>query len=402
MRSRIPGWLWFLLATVVLAQAALHLARPMISYRALFVGASASEVGYVGAAFALLPAVAAVPLGRHAARIRPARLIGAGAGGLGAASILLSRSDSVAALALWSSGLGLAHLLFMAGAQGLTAAGAEPSDRDTYFGWFTAAAGVGQLIGPALGGVVAGGAAPVAAGSSGAATSRALLVAALLAVLAIPTIVPLRDAGSTVTGRPSPTSGAGAAAAGIRRPGVGTAMLAGVSTLGCLDLITVYLPVVGTEAGIGPAAVGALLSLRAATSTASRLLMPLLTPRVERVKLLAAAIALSAPPVALLPIGDTAFLLGVFVALAGLFLGVGQPLSITWLVSLVPPEAQTRALTFRLGANRVGQIIIPGMAGAVAGAAGVGAVFAGLAVLLAVACSATLARSRASDSRPAG
>lgn len=398
-RPRDTPWLWIVLGTTVLTQSALHLVRPMISYRALSVGAGAGEVGYVGAAFALLPAVAALPLGRYAERIGSARLIGTGTAGLAAAALLLARSGSVATLALWSSVLGLAHLLFMVGAQSLTAARTRHDERDRHFGWFTAAAGVGQLIGPALGGVIAAGTAPQA-GTTGTATTGALLAAAVLAALALPVLAPLLVAGREGVDRRFRAAAAQSPRTSLRIPGVGSAMLASVAVLGCLDLVTIYLPVVGTETGVGPAAVGALLSLRAATSTASRLLMPLLTNYVDRVRLLAAAIAMSAPALAVLPLGGNVPTLGILVALCGLFLGVGQPLTITWLVSLVPRATQARALTLRLGANRVGQIVIPSAAGLVAAVAGVGTVFLALGLLQAVTFSTTVLRSRAGGHTP--
>ena len=45
----------------MLTQAALYLARPVTSYRALALGADARAVGLITAAFALVPLVVAVP-----------------------------------------------------------------------------------------------------------------------------------------------------------------------------------------------------------------------------------------------------------------------------------------------------------------------------------------------------
>ena len=53
--SKLPGWLVRVLAGVVLTQAALYLARPVTSYRALALGADARAVGLITAAFALVP-----------------------------------------------------------------------------------------------------------------------------------------------------------------------------------------------------------------------------------------------------------------------------------------------------------------------------------------------------------
>ena len=64
--------------SVVLTQAALFLARPVTSYRALALGADARAVGLITAAFALVPLVVAVPLGRASDRWRPGWLLTGG------------------------------------------------------------------------------------------------------------------------------------------------------------------------------------------------------------------------------------------------------------------------------------------------------------------------------------
>jgi hypothetical protein len=52
--------------------------------------------------------------------------------------------------------------------------------------------------------------------------------------------------------------------------GVPAGMLASLAILATVDVLTAYLRVLGVERGIPPAVVGALLSLRAATSILSR------------------------------------------------------------------------------------------------------------------------------------
>ena len=79
MRPGIPGWLVRLLICVALTQSALNLSRPITSYRALALGADARAIGLITAAYAVLPVLAALPLGRLADRWRPAPLVAAGA-----------------------------------------------------------------------------------------------------------------------------------------------------------------------------------------------------------------------------------------------------------------------------------------------------------------------------------
>jgi hypothetical protein len=116
--------------------------------------------------------------------------------------------------------------------------------------------------------------------------------------------------------------------------------------------------VIGERNGIGPAVVGALLSLRAAASILSRLLIPPMVRSLGRVRLIAVSAAGSALAMAVLP---------------------------------VPDDARGTALAIRLFGNRVGQVATPAVAGLVAGAAGIAAAFWLLGGLLAVA-AATVAR----------
>jgi MFS family permease len=76
---------------------------------------------------------------------------------------------------------------------------------------------------------------------------------------------------------------------------------------------------------------------------------------------------------------------------AGFFLGIGQPLTMSLIVQAVPDDARGTALAIRLFGNRVGQVATPAVAGLVAGAAGIAAAFWLLGGLLVVA-AATVAR----------
>ena len=61
--------------------------------------------------------------------------------------------------------------------------------------------------------------------------------------------------------------------------------------------------------------------------------------------------------------------------MAGFFLGIGQPLTMSLIVQAVPDDARGTALAIRLFGNRVGQVATPAVAGLVAGAAGIAAAF---------------------------
>ena len=101
--------------------------------------------------------------------------------------------------------------------------------------------------------------------------------------------------------------------------------------------------------------VGALLSLRAATSILSRVLIPWMVGQLGRVRLLAASAAGSALLTAALPLAGGTATLGVLLAAAGFLLGIGQPLTMSMVVHAVPEGTSGTALAIRLTGNRFGQ-----------------------------------------------
>ncbi len=383
-----PGWLARILAGVVLTQAALHLARPVTSYRALALGADARAVGLITAAFALVPLVVAVPLGRASDRWRVGYLLTGGIALGAVACVLLGLAGTLWGLALASAVLGLGHLALTLAGQSLIARQAADALHDRDFGLYTAGASLGQLIGPALAGArpQLGGGVPRgrdhprlrrrgrADGPGGAHLVRHR---------------PAR------AGRPGAGPRGGAPAAGraadqrqggarrdVRQPcPAGHRRRDHRLPAGPRD-----------PAGIPPAVVGALLSLRAATSILSRLLIPWMVGRLGRVRLLAASAAGSALLTAALPLSPSTFVLAVLLAAAGFLLGIGQPLTMSMVVQAVPSDTRGTALAIRLTGNRFGQVATPAAAGLVAGAAGVSAAFWLLGGLLGLAALAVVRR----------
>jgi MFS family permease len=386
--AKLPAWLARVLAGVVLAQAALYLARPVTSYRALALGADPRAVGLITAAFALVPLVVALPLGRAADRWRPGYLL---AGGIALASVacaLLGLAGTLPGLALASAVLGLGHLALTLAGQSLIALQSADALHDRDFGLYAAAASLGQLIGPALAGL----ALASAGGSLEDATTLGFLVAAGLMALALPSSFRAEVGGRA--DRPQEHGARRRLRAGqlISARGVPAGMFASLAILATVDVLTAYLPVLGERRGIGPGVVGALLSLRAATSILSRVLIPRMVGLLGRVRLLAASTAGSALLTAALPLSGSTLVLAVLLATAGFFLGIGQPLTMSMVVHAVPEAARGTALAIRLTGNRFGQVATPAAAGLVAGAAGVSAAFWLLGGLLGLAALAVVRR----------
>jgi hypothetical protein len=202
---------------------------------------------------------------------------------------------------------------------------------------------LGQLIGPALGGLVLS---ADTAGSLEGATTRAFLVAAGLSILALPACWGTSTGGER-GGRRRPDGQPMSARDIVRAPGVPAGMFASVAILAAVDIVTAYLPVIGERLGIGPAVVGTLLSLRAVASILSRLLIPWMVRALGRVRLIAVSAVGSALAMAALPVPNGAVGLAAVLVVAGFFLGIGQPLTMSLIVQAVPNDARGTALAIR-------------------------------------------------------
>ncbi|MDA0567401.1 MFS transporter [Streptomonospora sp. S1-112] len=395
-RTGRPGgtgqvWLWPLLVSVVLTHTTLNLARPLISYRAIALGGDATAVGLITAAYALLPVVMAVPLGRFIDRTRHGVvLIAAGTGLLAAASLLLAATQGLALIGAASAVLGVGHLVCMIAGQGLIARLSPDSGLDRAFGWFTAAASLGQLVGPLISGAVLGDASGAALVG---ATTTALLIAGAMAALGLLPLVVLARL------RPRPRAGAGAGGqtqaervsslALLRRPGLPSGLFSSLALLASIDILTAYLPLIAEARGISPATVGVLLAVRALTSLLSRLSLPWLIVRWRRRTLLTASTAGAGAALAVvaLPI-DSPAALGAVLAVGGFLLGLGQPLTMTIVATAAPQTARATALALRLWGNRIGQVAIPAAAAGISSLAGTsGGLWLTSAVLVAAAAT---------------
>lgn len=363
-------WLLPLLACTVCTQTALNLARPVTSYRVLALGGDGTDIGLVTAAYALLPVLVALPLGRRADRTQSlAGLLVVGAALLVAGPLLVAAASSVPMVGVAGAALGLGHLAFMVAGQGAVARWAPETGLDRTFGWFTAATSLGQLLGALLAGVLLGDAEGAALDG---ATRGALLAAAAVAGPAL-ALAPLVRPGRRGRSRPAVVTAAepGRAWALLRTRGVGSGLLTSLALLAAIDILTAYLPLLAAERGIAPQTVGLLLALRSATSLLSRLLLGPLLRRWSRAALLATSTAGAAATLAVLPVpGLPIPVLAAVLAGGGFLLGLGQPLTMTLVVQAVSPRARAAALALRLMGNRAGQVAVPAAAGLVAGTAG--------------------------------
>jgi MFS family permease len=362
----------YALLAMAAGQATVYIARPTTSYRLLSLGYDARDVGLVAAAYALLPLVAAIPMGRFSDRRHAGSLIGAGCALEVASCAALALARTPLELAAASTLLGLGHLAVALGVQDVIARESHADHHDQHFGLLTAGVSSGQLVGPLIAGLVLG---DRSGSALTAATSRAMLVAGGIAAVAALFGFLAQRRRPQVAAITSLDRRSGSLGSILTIPGVPAGIFASVAVLAAADVFTAYMPVLGEERGIGPGAVGVLLAVRAAASMGARMGIGPLVRWIGRVRLIAISAVAAALAYGAVTISDNVWLLGLLCVVAGVGLGFGQPLSMTIIAQLVPEPTRATALAVRLTGNRIGQIAAPAAAGALAGSAGTAAVF---------------------------
>ena len=388
MLTMPAGWLARAFVTALLVITTIAALRPMISYRAIALGAGPVAVGVVAAAYALLSFAVAVPIGRRVDRFGEVRFLLAGTVVMTLVAGALLGIDTVPGLVAAQAVLGSGHMLCVVALQSLVASDGDQAQRDARFGAFTVVVSFGLIVGPALGGLVGG--------RGGAGPLQVFAVAVGIALAAVLVAASLWRWPPPRTRAAAPGAGAGARGAAIptairlaRLPGMPQAMLASLTVLAGIDILTAYLPAYGESHGIAVGTVGLLLSTQAASSMTARIMMLPLMRLLGRRGLLASSMLSTACALAVLPLaGARTAVLFALMAVGGVGLGLAQPITMSWVAGRAPAGARATALGVRLTANRLGQLLLPAGVGLIAGAAGISAIFVALGVML--AGSATL------------
>lgn len=410
------AWLWTLVAAGFFSQTALNLVRPVTTYKLIDLGSDATVIGLVTAAYAILPVATAMWLGRLTDRIPGLRAmvaVGAVVLAIGAAGLALA--GSVMWVAAASAVLGMGHLVFTIAGQSAIARFSPNDQLDKGFGWFTAAYAGGQIAGPLVAGLLLGGTAGSGQGSRADGITFSMWLGAALALLVLPVLLPgiiasragTRGSDSAPGERRRRVAALALAAndgetgkptmpAILRRPGIPSNMLASLALLAMLDILTAFLPLVGEAHGVPPAWIGILLAARGAGTIISRGFLPYLSRRVPRRSLLmgslyGAGICLAVPALVI----DTPWATLVLLFAGGIFLGLGQPLTMSLISEAVPHHWRGSALAVRLMGNRLGQVVMPLAAGVIAAPLGpAGAIWFSCAVLVGSGVQKSFARAR--------
>ena len=372
------GWANKLLISSAITQGAIYVIRPMMTYRALELDATASTIGFIAAIYALFPVLLALTFGRMVGKVGEGRFVIFGTIFIGVSAAILLFADSLTILAIGAALSGLAHLACMVGGQTMVALKSPTDKYEEHFGRYTFSASLGQMLGPILATLVAG-----STGVIPKSTSAAFALALALSALAMVPAISWRNDAPTVVARKEETGTFRAASILLQKPGMFAAVFMSLAISSTADILVVFLPLYGNENQFSAFSIGVIISIRAATSMASRYFLGRLSARYSTKQLLVTSNAISVVACAAMAFAPNPLVLGAIVFVAGFSLGVGQPLTMSLISQLTVPEERALAVSTRLTGNRLGQFVIPAGAGLLAAGSGTSAVFIGLSILVA-------------------
>ena len=403
---------WFVRLLVIsfLNQALIAAVRPMVSYRAVALGAGAFELGIVGAGFGFASLLLAIPMGRWTDRwgTFPVLVAGAALNTVSTASLLWT--DSIAGLVVSQVLLGVGQLCVAVASQTLVGGGRSRLSSDARFGAFTVVISIAQFVTPFGAGLLAGShfAGHLMGADDVYGTSGVFIVSAVIGVVSLGIVLSLAhwnrrgEAGSPTRRNRNaqrPKSIPLRQVLGIE--GMPQALVASALVFTSIDVITVYLPAYGEESGLSIEFVTLLLTARAGGSIAGRVLLIPLIGIIGRRWTLIVSVLIPAAALAAFPLVHSEIALLTLAAVAGAGLGIGQPVTLAWAVQRTPPAAHGTAVGLRIAAMRLSQTAIPPVVGAIAVGAGLDIVFPIVsASLIVVAVTVATASFRGEDPDP--
>jgi MFS family permease len=368
-----------LLANAVMVHVVIGIIRVTTSYRTIELDLPVVWLGVISAGFALLPVFSAVALGRFIDRGNDAQAAWIGAGLiLVAAAGFWAWSASGLHLLAFTIVLGFGHMFCMASQQMLAVRCANLRGREVAFGHYMVAVSTGQGLGPFVVGWLGG---PSTVPATGYLFGIGLIAAVLFFAVAL-------------TLRPAPRSaahdpGGALVAVGtlVRMPGMFAVLAASVVTVTSLDLLVVYLPLIGAERHIDASDIGMLLAIRSVAALVARAFYSRLIVMLGRQRLTLVSIAVAAAGFAALA-APSLLLMYLSIITVGLSLGIASTTTLSGIVDLAPPAARGTALSLRITGNRVGQVLVPFLASLIAVAAGTAGILLVIAATLAASGTA--------------
>jgi MFS family permease len=287
-------------------------------------------------------------------------------------TIALIFVENIVLLMLAMPLLGVGHLLVMTGGQTMVGVLSNQRDYERNFGRLTFYASLGHAVGPFLGGVVAD------RGGLQVDVDAAFVLAAVMFVLAAISVISVF--GIPKQEKESISTAKSKASEVFSIKGFKSAILVSGSITAVIDVMLVFLPLLGRQLGFSATEVGILLAVRAVASMSVRIILGPISSRFGMRATLNFGSLVTAVSLMAIALSSNFWLLVVLMFIAGFATGIGQPVTMAWVSRISPAEIRGLAISIRLTSNRLGQVVVPALAGALA-VFGAGTIFWLLAAL---------------------
>lgn len=349
------------LLRLILAQIFLHstlagnrMAAPLL---ALHLGYSAAAVGFLLALFGLSQLLLAVPFGRYVDRhgSRPimfrAVIAASLAGVLAAAWPVFG---ALCVMALLTGGAAGATVIAVQRQVGRLSEDLAQLRRS--FSWLAIGPALSNVLGPLAVGFLIDHAGPQPASLRG-------FQAAFIFMGAVPLVTwwLLRRISETgpAAADVQPQGSAWQAWKLLRLPGVGRLMLVNWFVAASWDVHALVIPLLGVERSLSASQIGMVLGAFALATGLVRVVLPLIAERLREWAVLVTAMLVTAVVFGLYPFTDSAWTMALCSFFIGLALGTVQPMVMSLLHQVTPPERQGEVLGLRLMSVTASGVFVP-------------------------------------------
>nr|WP_309098899.1 MFS transporter [Fredinandcohnia onubensis] len=351
-----------ILLIVLFFQTVMNMTRAIISLYATDLGATTFDIGLLTAVYAFFPLIFAIHAGRIADKIGDKLPVLVGLLGIGTGMAIPYYFPSLISLYISQLIVGVSTIFITVSLQNLLGNISNENNRDRYYSYFGMSVAFGSMIGP----VIAGYMGEHISYSSVFLASIFIIIVPIVMTLYIPVIKKNKE---------DKKISLNSSVRLLKIPILRKALIASALVLYSRDIFVAYFPLFAKQYGITTSMIGWILATQGLAIILVRFLLPALTEKLGRDKVLIASVFMAGISFLLVPFTGNVILLSALSALMGLGLGCGQPLSMTTTYNASPKSRTGEVLGLRLASNRLSQLIAPVFFGLVGSWAGIFSVF---------------------------
>lgn len=362
VRELIKSRLFIILTITVIYIFAINITRPIVSLYAVHMGTSAFLLGLLVSTYAVFPVLFSVQSGKWADRIGSKRMIYIGGAGFVVALLIPAAFPHIATLFFSQAVVGLAHNFMMIALQrGASSAG---ENRDKAIASLSLAISTGEFLGPLLGGF--------SYEHLGFQITFALTAVSVLLIFLLNTLLPLKAVASVLKEAEKRKTSSFTL---LKSVNIRKALLSSGLVIYSKDLFVAYFPMYGSKIGLSPSQIGLVLAASAAASMFVRAIQYPLVEKFTRSVVLVGSLLLGGAAYIAVPFLHNFVILCALGILLGAGLGLGQPLSIVYILNSSPPGRVGELLGMRITFNRLCQMSAPAFYGVLGGTLGISPIF---------------------------